>query len=264
MKNAKAKITAVIIASNAEGTIADCVRALGFCADVIVGVNGSTDKTVALARLAGARVVAVKWDGYARTKNALLDKVRDGWIFSVDADEVVGPQLAAAIQAAVASPQVLAGYWVSRRNYFLGHCIAHSGWSPDWQLRLFRAGNGRFSDRQVHEALQVEGATGKLAGTLDHFTYATVSDYLQRLNRYTSLAAQDRLAKGRRVSRWRLVFDPFWTFLKMYVIKSGWRDGFPGMALAALSALNTLVKHAKHWEWEQDGTTALLKKSRNF
>jgi hypothetical protein len=261
MKTGKPKITAVIIASNAQDTIAACVRALSFCTEVVVGINGSTDKTAALARQSGARVLKIKWEGYARTKNALLDKVRDGWVFSVDADEVVGSELGAAVQAAVRLPQGCAGYWVSRRNYFLGQRIAHSGWSPDWQLRLFRAGTGRFSDRQVHEALQVEGATGRLSGTLDHYTYATVSAYLQRLNRYTSLAAQDRLAKGRRASRMRLVFDPLWTFLKMYVIKFGWRDGFPGLALGALSALNTLVKHAKHWEWEQQAAAGGLKKS---
>ena len=250
-KTAQPKLTAVIIASNAEATISACVRALAFCADVVVGVNGCTDKTEALARSAGARVVAVKWEGYARTKNALLGKVRRGWVLSVDADEVVSPELAAAIRGAVADPAAAAGYWVSRRNYFLGQAITHSGWSPDWQLRLFRAGHGHFSDRRVHEALQVEGETRKLPGTLDHYTYATVGDYFQRLNVYTSLAAQDRQARGKRASRLRLIFDPGWTFLKMYVIKSGWRDGFPGLVLAALSALNTLVKHAKHWELEK-------------
>jgi glycosyltransferase involved in cell wall biosynthesis len=251
MKSVKPKITAIIIARNAEGTITACVRALAFCTEVVVGVNGSTDQTARLARGAGARVVDVKWEGFARTKNRLLEKVRTGWILSVDADEVVSPQLAAAIQTGVAGPVSCTGYWLSRRSYFLGKRIEHCGWSPDWQLRLFRAGGGHFSDRQVHEALQVEGVTGRLQGVLDHYSYTTVSDYLQRLNRYTSLAAEDRLAKGKHASGLRLVFDPLWTFLKMYVIKSGWQDGFPGTALCVLSALNTLVKHAKHWEREQ-------------
>ncbi|NTV53642.1 MAG: glycosyltransferase family 2 protein [Candidatus Firestonebacteria bacterium] len=253
-KAVKPKITAVIIASQAEATISACVRSLGFCTDIVVGVNASTDRTAVLAKRAGARVVAIKWDGYARTKNALLDKVRQGWVLSMDSDEVVSPELAQNIQTAIADPQACAGYWLSRRNYFLGHRIDHSGWSPDWQLRLFRAGCGRFSDRRVHEALQVAGETRKLAGPLDHYTYATVSAYLQRLNAYTTLAAQDRRARGKRDSRLRLIFDPGWTFFKMYVIKSGWRDGFPGLALGALSALNTLVKHAKHWESEQRRT----------
>jgi hypothetical protein len=116
---------------------------------------------------------------------------------------------------------------------------------------LFRAGRGAFTPKHVHEALQVQGALGHLTGALDHYSYATCSEYLQRMNRYTSLAAQDRAERGKRTSWVRLGFDPGWTFLKMYVIKAGWRDGFQGFALCALSALNTLIKHAKLWELNQ-------------
>jgi glycosyltransferase involved in cell wall biosynthesis len=249
MKSKPSTLTALIIASNAERTIEACVRALKFCSRVIVGVNNSTDRTAALAKRAGAEVLLVSWEGYARTKNQLIGRIRTGWILSIDSDEVVSPELAQSIQGALTAPD-MQGYWISRRNYFLGRKIQYCGWSPDWQLRLFRAGEGRFSGRQVHEALQVNAPLGQLTGALEHYSYANVSDYLKRLNQYTGLAARDRAGKGRRSSSMRLWLDPGWTFIKMYVIKSGWRDGFQGFALCLLSALNTLVKHAKHWELE--------------
>jgi glycosyltransferase involved in cell wall biosynthesis len=250
-KQSKLPITAVIIARDSGATITECLRALAFCRRVVVGENGSQDDTARLARRAGADVRTVTWDGYARTKNALIASVRNGWVLSIDADEIVSPELAASIGRAVNGPEAVDGYWLSRRNYFLGREIRHCGWSPDWQLRLFRAGAGRFRERRVHEALSVDGRLERLSGALAHYSYRDLSDYLQRLNRYTSLAARERAEQGRNASRLRLWFDPAWTFIKMFLMKSGWRDGFPGFALCVLSALNTLVKQAKHFELQK-------------
>ncbi|MBN1596620.1 glycosyltransferase family 2 protein [candidate division FCPU426 bacterium] len=241
-------LTAVVIARDSERTIGDCIRALQFCDRILVGENHSRDKTVEQARAAGAEVRSVEWVGYGKTKNVLMRSVAEGFIFSVDADEVVTPALAAEIRQTIARPDAANGYYVSRENYFLGRPIRHCGWTPDWQLRLFRAGTGLFEEKNVHEALKVEGSLGRLSHPLRHFTYLTVEDYVLRLNRYTTLAAMDRVEKGKRFSGLRLCLDPPWTFVKMYLLKSGWRDGFPGLALCALSALNSLVKHAKIWE----------------
>ncbi len=242
------RITAVIIARNAERTIAACVRSLSFCGRIVVGVNASGDRTAELASAAGAEVRNVSWEGYAQTKNALIAGVSEGWILSVDADEVVSPELSASIQRA-ASGRGPAGYWLGRRNYFLGREIRHAGWRPDWQLRLFRAGLGKFSARLVHEGLEVQGPTARLPGPLDHYTYFTLDDYLLRLETYTTLAARDRVLRGKKFSFLRLGFDSLWTFVKMYFCKGGWLDGVEGFLLCALSAVNTLVKHAKHWEY---------------
>jgi glycosyltransferase involved in cell wall biosynthesis len=245
-------ITALIIARDASATIATCVQALSFCDRVIVAENGSTDDTLAKAQAAGAEVRSVAWEGYGRTKNRLIAEVRDGWILSVDADEIVTPELAREIRMTLVQEPLLAGFALSRRNYFLGHKIRHCGWSPDWQVRLFQAGAGAFETKQVHEALKVHGPVGRLQHHLEHFTYRTVREYLARMNAYTTLAAQERQARGKRFSLGRLMFDPVWTFKKMYFLQGGWLDGFPGFALCSLSALNTLVKHAKHWELERN------------
>jgi len=242
------KITAIVIAKNAERTIQACLQGLKFCDQIIVGINDSSDKTQSLVQLAGARVETVEWQGYGKTKNRLIDQVEDGWILSIDADEVVTSALAEEIlQRIKASPKVN-GFWISRNNFFLGHNIKGCGWSPDWQLRLFRRGQGRFQEKEVHEALEVKGQLEHLQAPLDHYSYADLKDYLDRFNRYTSLAACDRLNQGKRFSVLRVVIDPGWTFFKMFFIKRGWRDGFWGFILSLLSAYNTLVKHAKHWE----------------
>jgi glycosyltransferase involved in cell wall biosynthesis len=246
------KLTAIIIAHKSEATITECVRALAFCDAVLVGEHESPDQTAALARQAGAEVLNVPWEGYGKTKNNLISRVKEGWILSVDADEIVTPALGEEIRQTVNRPAGPSGYWVSRRNHFLGREIRHCGWRPDWQLRLFRAGKGKFEERPVHEALRVDGPAGRLQNVLDHFSYRTVGDYLVRMNTYTSLAAQERHKKGKAFSHGRLLFDPGWTFIKMFGLKSGWRDGFPGLTLCLLSSLNTLVKHAKHWEIEKN------------
>lgn len=247
------RLTAVLIARNAERTISQCVKALAFCDHVIVGENESSDRTAQLAQAAGAEVRNVNWEGYGKTKNRLIVTVTDGWVLSIDSDEIVSPALATEIQAIVFSGQAgTDGYFVNRDSYFLGKRIKHCGWSPDWQLRLFRAGQGKFEEKHVHEGLRVEGQTGRLREPLEHFTYYTLSDYIARMDIYATLAARDRLERGKRFSWTRLVFDPIWTFKRMYFFKGGWRDGMPGLLLCALSGFHTLVKHAKHWELQRD------------
>lgn len=248
------KLTALIIAHRSERTITACVQALRFCDRILVAVHAPLDRTAELAQAAGAEVVTVNWEGFGRTKNGLIDRVHEGWLLSIDADEVVTPELAAEIRTVLAEPRGHQGFWVSRRNHFLGREIRYCGWSPDWQLRLFAAGTGRFEERPVHEALRVTGHLGRLTQRLDHYSYGDLNEYLERLNTYTSLSSQERRRQGRRFSLLRLIFDPIWTFKKMFWLKSGWRDGFPGLALCALSALNALVKHAKLWEASRSRT----------
>jgi glycosyltransferase involved in cell wall biosynthesis len=241
-------ITAIIIARDAEKTIGQCVRALHFCTRIIVGENNSQDQTAALAKAAGAEVQSVVWEGYGKTKNNIIQSIASGWVLSVDSDEIITPELAAEIGVLMTQTQSVDGYAITRKNFFLGRALRFCGWSPDWQLRLFRAGKGRFEEKAVHEALQVEGTVLRCQAPMEHYSYLTLEDYFSRLNHYTTLAAQDRQNRGKRFSFLRLLFDPGWTFFKMWIIKQGWRDGFQGTVLCILSAFNTLVKHAKHWE----------------
>lgn len=241
-------ITALIIACNAERTIRECVKALHFCDRIVVGENGSTDQTAECAKAAGADVQSVKWQGYGTTKNQLILGCESDWILSIDSDEIVTTGLAEEIQQLVQRSDAANGYRIRRRNFFLNKEIKFCGWGSDWQLRLFKKGSGLFEEKEVHEALQVTGEVRKLKNVINHYSYPDLNAYMSRLNHYTTLAARDRFAKGKPASLLRIVFDPGWTFFKMAVLKSGWRDGFGGLVLCLLSAFNTLVKHAKHWE----------------
>jgi glycosyltransferase involved in cell wall biosynthesis len=208
----------------------------------------SQDKTATIARELTDHVVVRPWPGYAAQKNFAVGLARGTWILSLDADETVSPALRAEIEALVKDAGARDGYEVPRRNIFWGRWIRHGGLYPDWQLRLFRRGRGRFGERAVHESVRVEGAVGRLAGHLEHRSYRDVADFLARADRYSTLAAEDWIAQGRRVRAADFVLRPLGRFLGMYVVGRGFLDGWRGFLLAALYAYYVLIRSAKVWE----------------
>jgi (heptosyl)LPS beta-1,4-glucosyltransferase len=220
--------------------------------EVLLVDSGSRDASVALARRAGARVLRRPWQGFAVTRNRAFKDCRADWILVLDADENPDPALLAAVERAVSlEPRAL--WRVNRLNYFLGTPIRHGGWHPDRQLRLFPKGSARFNGRLVHEGLEpVEKGlqVRDLDGLLHHHSYPDLESYLRRLNRYTSLQAEELFKrKGVRpaTALLRLAVDPALTFFKMYFLKAGFLDGGPGLVLALLSASSTFWKYAKWW-----------------
>lgn len=231
--------------------------------EVVMVEQGSRDATAALGRKHGARVVRLPWQGFAATKNKGITLCRAPWILSLDADENPGPELCRSVEAALRHP-ISEGYETGRLNYFLGKPLRHGGWYPDWQMRLFRRGSARFNDRLVHEGMQLlpgHGGPARLKGDLHHFSYPSLTSYMERLNRYTSLQAQElMLRNGPRPFRAaaRMVADPPLTFLKMLGLKAGFLDGAEGWMIAALSASSTFWKYAKWWHssWKAEGGAA--------
>lgn len=242
------KLSAVIVTRNEEDRIRACLEAVAWADEVIVVDAESEDKTASIARELTDHVVVRPWPGYAAQKNYALDLARGAWILSVDADEIVSPALRAEIERVVAADGPADGYAVSRRNIVWGRWIRHGGLYPDWQVRLFRRGRGRFSARAVHESVQVEGDLRRLAGHLEHRSYRDVSDFLVRADRYSTLAADDLVAQGRRIRPWEVVLRPLGRFLAMYVLERGFLDGWRGFLLAALYAYYVLIRSAKVWE----------------
>ena len=163
------RLSVIIIALNQEANIGDCLASVSFADDIVVVDTGSTDRTVELARAYTDRVLSAPWQGFGRTKNYALDQARGEWVFSLDTDERVPPALQEEILAVVASDGPLDGYRVARKNYFCGRWIRHLGWYPDYTLRLFRRGRGRFRDREVHEEVVVDGPVGTLKTPLEHY-----------------------------------------------------------------------------------------------
>jgi glycosyltransferase involved in cell wall biosynthesis len=240
-------LSVTVICLNEAAEIAACLESVRWADEIVVCDSGSTDGTPEICRAYTDKFFTDPWRGFSAHKNLALERATHAWVLSLDADERVTPELAREIQSVLEAPQA-DGYTVPRRNYFVGRWVRHGGWYPDRTLRLFRRGKGRFPPRAVHEAVQVEGAVGHLQNPLEHFTYRSLSAYLQRMERYSTLAADELWQEGRRARVTDLSLRPLITFLRMYLYQAGFRDGTPGLILAGLYAAQTLAKYAKLWE----------------
>jgi glycosyltransferase involved in cell wall biosynthesis len=261
------KLSVVVITYNEESNIgrtlasvSAVVRVLG--GEIVVVDSGSSDRTVEIARACGASVFVEEWKGFAAQKNSAIARASGAWILSLDADEEVTPELAESIRVVVSgtngateshgASESHAGYTVARKNLFLGKWIRHGGFWPDRKLRLFRQGAGRAGLRPVHETIQVEGMVGALRGALIHYAYPTLADYIEHMNRYSSLGAGMAAAGRRRgFSVANVVLRPMATFLYNYVFRLGFLDGAEGLLLHLYHAGYVSWKYAKRWEAAQ-------------
>jgi glycosyltransferase involved in cell wall biosynthesis len=245
-----ASLSVTVITLNEERNIRACLESVKWAAEVVVCDSGSTDRTLAIAGEYGARTFQDHWHGFSAHKNLALTRCAQPWILVLDADERVPPALQTEIEAVLRADGPADGYSLARKNFFLGEWIRHGGWYPDRSLRLFRRGRGRFLPRAVHEALEVEGSIGALAHPLEHYTYASVGDFLRRMDCYAALASGELFTSGRRTGVTDLTLRPAWTFLRMFMFQRGFLDGWRGLLLAGLYACYTLAKYAYLWERE--------------
>jgi glycosyltransferase involved in cell wall biosynthesis len=240
------RLSAVIIAQNEEQNLPACIESVSFADEILVCDGGSDDRTVDIAEALGATVVRREFDGFASQKNFIIDQAKGPWILSLDADERVTGELKDEIIELLSSSGPLAdGYRMPRKGYFGGKWIRYGGWWPDYNLRLFRKGKGRFEEREVHESVNVEGEVETLSGPIEHRTYSDISDYLVRMDRYSTLAARQSYGENKRGKLSDIVLRPIFTFVKMYVFRQGFRDGYVGFQLAMLYAIYTFSKYAK-------------------
>lgn len=242
--NPPAKITVTIIALNEEDNIRACLESVKWADEIIVSDSGSADKTKEICRGYGAKVFDDAWHGFGKQKNICAGRAKNLWVFNIDADERATPELKDEIFKALSSGGA-AGYLMPRKNFFGGTWVRHCGWYPDYNLRLYRKDKGRFSERRVHEAVTVDGRTSRLNGALIHHTYRDVADYLKRMDRYSSLSAEEMLKNGKKAGFTDLYLRPVFTFLKMYFLKLGFLDGRLGLLLSRLYARYTFEKYYK-------------------
>jgi glycosyltransferase involved in cell wall biosynthesis len=244
-------LSAYIIVKNEARDIPGCLDSLKGLADQVVVVDDeSTDPTVALCKNWGARVFSRKLEGFGSQKQFALEQCTGDWVLSVDADERVTPELAREIKAVIAQNSPVAGYLISRNMYFLGHRLRHGGVGKDWVLRFFRRDKGRYLPKEIHEQVIVSGTTQKLRSPLDHFSYATLEEYLEKLPAYTALSARKKWEAGQRFSIVQH-FRPAWELFIRVVIKGAWLDGQAGLIYAALSSHAAWLRYVKLWELEQ-------------
>lgn len=242
-----AELSVIIIVKNESANIRDCIASVVWADQVIVVDSGSTDDTVGIARKMGAEVyVHADWPGFGPQKNRALDYATHEWVLSIDADERITPQLRVEIESVLQNPQA-DGYEISRLSSFCGRFMHHSGWSPDYVLRLFRRDQGRFSDVLVHESVQLQGSVAELKQPLLHYSYLDFDDVLVKLNNYSSAASLMLERREKKGSLRQAVIHGLWAFFRTYVLRAGFLDGREGFMLAVMNAENSYYRYIKLW-----------------
>jgi glycosyltransferase involved in cell wall biosynthesis len=225
--------------------------------EIIVVDSGSTDRTLEIARTYGAKIFSEPWKGFAGQKNSAMDKASCDWVLQLDADEGLEPELAAEIAQAIGANSSLVGYWIPRKNFFLGRWIRHGGFYPDPKLRLIRRGAGRFEEYGAHPTIKANGPTGRLKHALVHNAYPTLRGYINHMNSYSSSGAQVAVEKGHgRFSFPNIVIRPLLTFVYNYFFRLGFLDGRQGLLLHLYHSVYVSWKYAKAWELARKPTNS--------
>jgi glycosyltransferase involved in cell wall biosynthesis len=242
----RAPLSVVLIVKNEEDRLPAALESVAFADEVVVADTGSTDGTVAVARLRGARVLTIGWEGFVVSRNLALAEARHEWILALDADERVSPALRDEILAALERDDpAISGFRMPRLSHFLGKPVRHGTWYPDYKLRLGRRSRGlRAEGGRVHEMMAVDGAIGTLAAPLIHHPYRDLSDVLRKASTYARLGAQDRFDRGARGSAAGLFVRPVVEFFRFLVLRAGFLDGRVGFSVAFLHASSYFLRAA--------------------
>ncbi len=254
VNSARETLSVAIVACNEQANIARTLSSVLSIADEINLIDsGSTDRTLEIARSFGPKVKIFEepWKGFPGQKNSAIAKSTCDWVLLIDADESLTPELQAEIASVLRAPGTVAAgapiaYRFPRRNYEFGRWIRHGGYYPDPKLRFMRRGAGLVEDCPVNEELQIAGHIGRLRGDLLHHAHTTITDFMEHVNRYSSLAAQ---MKGPRpFSITHIVLNPFFTFLYNYIFRLGFLDGREGLLRHIFHSMYISLKYAKAWE----------------
>jgi glycosyltransferase involved in cell wall biosynthesis len=250
------KLTVIVITRNEASNIDAVLDSVAWADEVVVVDAESSDGTAGRARERGARVSVRNWAGFSGQKNFAAGLASHDWVLSVDADERVTPGLAAEIRSLLASEPDARGYRVPRVSFYLGRWIRTTDWYPDYQLRLYDRRAARWVGDFVHERVEVHGRVDRLRHELEHRPYRDIAQHLQTMDRYTTLAARQMLAQGRRVGAVALIARPAGAFVRNYLLHSGWRDGSVGLVISVLNSCYVFLKFAKLWEAQRPGREA--------
>ena len=249
METASPKVSAVIMAYNDEPNMRACLESVTWADEIVVVDSFSTDRTAVIAKEFTDRIFQHEFRGFGRLRNEATARASHDWIFSLDTDERATPEVRDEVRRTMVSGQADA-YFIPRKNFFLGRWIRHCGFYPDYrQPQLFRKGSVRYREGDVvHEGFDITGKAGYFTQAIFQYPFRNIDHYLAKMDRYSDLMARRMAAQGRRFRPHQLVSHPLFTFLKMYVGRSGWRDGMPGLILSGLYGYYTFLKYAKFWE----------------
>ena len=240
----RAPLSVVLIAKDAASQIEACLASAAFADEIVLVDSGSTDATRDIATRHGARVVHKEWLGFGRQKQFAVEQARNDWVLCLDADERISPELRASIERALSAPAAPV-YRMARCNRFLGRWLRHGEGYPDWSPRLFDRKSARWSDDTVHEKVLYAVTPGTLAGDLLHESAEDLARYLEKQNRYTTLAAEQLYERGRSAGAFSLIASPLVRFFKFYVLRLGFLDGVAGLVHIGIGCMNSYLKYAK-------------------
>jgi glycosyltransferase involved in cell wall biosynthesis len=239
------KLSVIIIMKNEASNLRRCLESVIWADEIIVVDSGSTDGSLEIARQFTPLVYEMDWAGYGKQKNRALEKATNPWVLSLDADEVIPPQLATEITQILANGPAADGYAIQRLSLFCGKWIRYGDWHSDWVVRLWRRQRGKFEDKMVHEKLIVEGQIKKMNHPIHHYTYPNLHTALQKMNTYSTIWAQQAFSQGKRTSLWQAILHAKWGFFRGYIFRRGFQDGWQGFVLAVTNAIGTFYKYVK-------------------
>jgi glycosyltransferase involved in cell wall biosynthesis len=250
----KPPISVTIISCNEEQRIGRAIESVRWADEVVVVDSGSTDRTVEVAKNLGARVIERPWPGYGQQKNFAQSEAKHDWILSLDADEVVSPELAREIQDEVAwasaANRDVRGFRLPRKTWYLGRWILHGGWYPNYLVRLADRRFAKWTEPHVHEALEVRGQMKDLQNPLLHYTFRNIREQILTNLRYSRFGYEDLRASGRGASLVKLLLKPIGKFIETYLLKRGFLDGMPGFIISVNAAHSIFMKYAYFFERE--------------
>ncbi len=241
-------ISVTVICRNEEDKIGECLESVKWADEIIVVDGFSTDLTAAIARKFTGKVFLKEWEGFSAQRAFALAKAGCEWVFPLDADERCAPELRDEILRVTSGQDSgFNGYRIPRRNFFLGREIKHSGWNPDFQMRLFKKNKARVTPRAVHEGYEVKGKTGTLKNGLLHYTVTSIGGYASRIMRYSELQAIEK-AEKRKIGFFDLFFRPVSSFLRQFFVKKGYLDGTAGLMITFFDVITNSLTYMKAWE----------------
>ena len=231
------KLSIVIITKNEEKFIFDALKSAVFADEVVILDSGSDDQTCNIAKKIGARVEQQSWLGFGAQKNKAVELADNDWVFVLDADERITPELRDEIISTLKNPQ-FDGYRIARLNNFFGKYIKTCGLYPDYSIRLFNRNKGKFNDVAVHESVQMSGSVSTLNNHMIHLAYETIDEFRTKQKKYADLSTKKK-------NMLKALISPLWTFFKLYFLKLGFLDGWQGFIIAKLYAQYTFWKYTK-------------------
>ena len=240
------KISVIVISKDEEKNISDCLKSVEWADEIIVVDSESTDKTVELANLFTDKVFTRKWEGYVPQKRYAMSLAKNDWVLSIDADERITPELKEEIQNL--SQDDFNGFRIRRKNFLMNKEITSCGWEKDYQLKLFKKDKADLNDRLVHEKFIVDGKVGTLNNAMLHYTFSSFTDYLTKINYYTSLKAQELFKSKNRIGGWTIFSHTVSAFFSFFFIRKGFKDCVYGLIISMLHSVSTMMNYIKLWE----------------